>query len=1449
MENVSSGKIGRYEIIRVLGRGGMGEVVLAQDQNLGRRVAIKRPFKSAQADGLARFQVEAKAATLRHPNIPAVYEMGVHEDLPFIAMEYVEGETLEKIIESKQEVDLITKLSIIEQVCSALGYAHDNGIIHRDIKPANIIVQPDGTAKIIDFGIAKLADNDPNSGLTKASQLIGSLHYIAPERFYGGGKTDGRVDIFSAGVTLFELLTGKEPFTGGEATASFKIMNEAVTGLGQYLHDYPPALDEIIGKSLAKNPDDRYQTGEDFADALHEVIEELKHSRVSELFNDAERLTTERRFAPALELLDEAIKLDPAHTQARKLRKFVREHQERVRRAERLRECLLKSDEALLNGNFEEALNQLKDAWSLDQASVEIKNKIRELEEKKRRFEISAKALAEADKAKVRGDVTGALRIVTKGLEDDPENKKLLALNAALGRQMEIEAQRGRLLELQENAARALAVRDYDSADKFLGEAVAIDPSNPETDKLRRELARARELEQRRAVLEEIQLRANEFMRNDAYEQASDLLHRALERLPHETLLHRLKAEVDAEARKYDVRHIVDLAIAQANELFVNSPFEALAVLQKALDNIPGEERLVAYERSLRQQLETQRSEQLRAETVIKARELMTGRQFGKAIAVLESFQVEFGQNSDVDELLTFARDELVRQQRTEAVSRTLSEARTLIRDGRLDEAVRLLETGQEQTGDASVGALLAESRDQLAATARNLEALFKYVEQLRERDELDEAILLLQDQLAATPGNGNLQQLATSLFAERKQKQVSAIALRAAREAVRENAFKAALESLQTVVNAYGESAEITTAMQDVERQRSTHAAEVIRQSIESARSALLKKDPSGALEVLKTAAPFLEFADAQKQAELQRIGLSVKKALRQAGANTTPSVFDRQPIAQTNRRRIAVWAGIGAVVLAVGVITAVRLARPKTQFQIPKLPLNAIVRVDGVQQKVRLDGSIIAAVKPGIREISIIAPGCDNFVDSIQVEAGRALVDPVKLTCGIVPENQGTLTIPSILPADLTKVRAFVDGQSKGILTAGQSLRLDAGEHHLIYRADGYQDSKDHVVAISKGSVASDPVILEKVPAQSGTLLVHLQNGVTIARMYVNGRSKGEVRSGSRVSLAPATYNLRFESLGCASYEMPEINIDNATETPVDVTCIKVAGASGTLRANVDSVQRGSSFTLIWETQNAKSLQISGVGPVASPSGSRQITPTGPTTYVLTSNGQELAKYAIQVTEPPPPVKVAMFEVSPRSITAGESVNVTWHIENATSVQIPGLGPGNQAAQGTMNVPLTKTTTFQLVVNGQPLAQQSVEVHEAAPPSQKLGDAGGAGGTRPTLMTAEDLKPALRTYQSLLHSAPGKNCKEILAGAKLNATAQNTLNELARNWCSEAKSFTVEEKCAAQPGGSADAPTLSCQETIQVRPKDGESFPIVAQKVFQLKKTSEGHYKLSGW
>lgn len=1334
MEQVSTGKIGRYEILRVLGRGGMGEVLLAHDRDLGRRVAIKRPFASAMAEGLARFQVEAKAATLRHPNIPAVYEMGVQDDLPFIAMEYVEGESLEKIIDSKRDLDLITKLSIIEQVCSALGYAHENGIIHRDIKPANILVQPDGVAKIIDFGIAKFQD-DEGSGLTKASQLIGSLHYIAPERFWGG-TVDGRADIFSAGVTLFKLLTGAEPFAGGEATASFKIMHEAHAPLSAYLHDYPPALDEVVTKSLAKNPEDRYQTGEDFADALHDVVEELKRTRVSELFDDAERLTTERRYVPALELLDEAIRLDPSNTQARKLRKLVREHQDRIRRAERLREYLLRADEALVSGNFDEALTSLKDAQNLDPASTEIKARIESTEGQKRRYERSAKALAEAEQTRLRGDAVGAMRIVTKALEEDPENKKLVAAGAVLERQLESEAQRSKLLGLIESAASAMASKDLDGAEKLLAVASEIDASNADVDKLRRELARIKETEQRRAALEEIEARVHEFVRTEAYDQASDLLNRALEKLPNETMLHRLKAAVDSESRKYEVKRLSEEAIARARDLFAASPVEALSVLQKALERMPGEERLVAYERVLRQELESQRSEQVRESTVSKARELLAVEEFQGAIDVLETYQMEFGHQSDIDGLLAFARGEQATHRHAESVSRCMSNARTLIREGRLDEAANILESGIEQTSDKSLSVLLEEVRQQKATQARKLSALQNRVSALRGRGEYDEGIRLVQEQLATTPGDAALKKLLAALEEEKKRQELTRRAMEAAKEAGEKNEFAGALESLRAVSVAYGESDELARAAQEIEQRRSAHAREEVARSIESARAALLEKNLQAALDNLKQSTPMLEYVDQQLQADWQRLGQAVKRALQDSGATGSHAVFDQQlaDIAQTKPRRLRLLAAaIGGLIVitltATFVISKLRTPIPspsQAEIQFPKVPSDAQISVDGVVEKPGPTGSIIAAVKPGHHEIRVIRNGFEPFSDAIDVAQGQTVREDFQLT-PLPPAGVATGTIAVFPQSDLPNVRVFINGQLKGEKHAGEKIMLPVGTYRVRYGWPGYQDSKEHVIQIAQSTDLQDHVILDKLAAAQ----------------------PGQAR---------------------ATPGQPQAVSIQSPEKPAPALVTPVL-PSGKLDISSTSIERGQSVTLTWQVGNASSVEITDVGTVAL-QGSRQVYPT-------------------------------------------------------------------------------KSTVYQLVANGSPVAEQSVEVHDApkvqptpASSSQVKAPAPVQEPAGPDKATLESALGA--SYEAVFARASGKSGKDCKAA--FNSAYGGKLRDF-NSWCDLAKGFTPSEQCN-QVGGTADAPTLTCLEKVSVRSKDGGSqeFPQ-QQKIFHFSKGADGNWRVSGW
>ncbi|MGC2639453.1 MAG: protein kinase [Acidobacteriaceae bacterium] len=1200
MPDVSAGRIGRYEILKVLGRGGMGEVLLAQDENLGRRVAIKRPLKSAVEEGLARFQVEARAATLRHPNIPAVYEMGEQDGLPYIAMEFVEGRNLKEIIDSGEPVDLMTRLNIIEQVCSALGYAHQNGIIHRDIKPANIIVQSDGVAKIIDFGIAKIQDTEGSTALTQTSQVIGSLHYIAPERFKGG-HFDGRSDIFSAGVTLFKFLTGEEPFTGGAATASYKIVNEEHKPLSNYLRDYPPVLDEIIAKSLAKNPEDRYSTAEDFADALHEVIEDLKHSRVTVLFNDAERLTTERRFVPALELLDEAIRLDPSNTQVRKLRKFVREHQERTRREERLRECLIRADEALAANQFDDALAQLKEAQSIDNASTEVQSRIKEAQDRKRRYDIGVRALTDAEAARARGDVTGAQSIITRALAEDPENKRLSAAREILAREAEHAARQARITELLTQARSAVAARSLASAEKLIGDAEALDPANVDADALRREIARIREQEQRRAILQEIETRIREFIRTNAYEPATELLNRALEKLPNDSTLLRLRMEVETAGRKFGAKVFVETTIAQARELFPSSPLEALSAVQKALEQMPGEERLVNYELSLRKDLETLRSEQLHADTVAKAREFLHARQFEKAIGVLESFQIEFGGGADVDQLLTLARTEREAAERSAVIERSTSEARNLMRNGSFDEAIALLGGATKQTGDTTLSSLLQQARDQQAAFTRKIEALRKRVENLRSTGAYDEAFGLIQEQLALSPGLRILQDLAQAIGAEREVREATARALDEAKAAAGKHDFTAALESLDAVQRAYGDSPQLAAGIADLEKQRAAWALESVNNSIESARAALLRKDATAALESLQSSAPHLEFVDAKVQADWQRIADSTRQALERAGAAT--GTLDRTLTLVHPRRKssVALIVSLAAVLLAaIGVLiwkflTPAAAPIAPTRIVFAGAPPGAsIILNGGTPRTADANGSLQVTIAPGTYEVQVNASGFEPWKDTIEVGKGVTMGEKVNAQ-RLPPAGAKTGDLALLLEGGLPRVRVIIDGKNYGTRTADDKISLPVGTYSVKYHEDGYQDSLEHTVQIAQGSTYQDAVNLQKQVQTPPQPVTHQPAPTNAAK---------QTQSAPPVAPTPAP-------------------------APASVP-------TGTLDVSSNSIEQGQSVTLSWRTANAANVEISGIGPVA-PSGTAPVQPQSSTTYVLKANGNLVAQQSVEVHSKP--------------------------------------------------------------------------------------------------------------------------------------------------------------------------------------------------------------------
>ena len=266
--------LGRYQIERELGKGAMGVVYGGKDPKIGRIVAIKTMALSAEfeADELKeakeRFFREAETAgRLTHPNIVTIYDAGEEHDLCYIAMEFLKGKDLTPFTKQPNLLPPEKVLSIVERVADALGYAHSMGIVHRDIKPANIMYEPEGdTAKVTDFGIARITD----SSRTKTGMVLGTPSYMSPEQL-AGKRIDGRSDLFSLGVMLYQMLSGRLPFEGESMTQlMFAIANTAHPPIRQFNAALPEWIEEVIDRALAKDFEKRYQTGAEFAEAIRQ---------------------------------------------------------------------------------------------------------------------------------------------------------------------------------------------------------------------------------------------------------------------------------------------------------------------------------------------------------------------------------------------------------------------------------------------------------------------------------------------------------------------------------------------------------------------------------------------------------------------------------------------------------------------------------------------------------------------------------------------------------------------------------------------------------------------------------------------------------------------------------------------------------------------------------------------------------------------------------------------------------------------------------------------------------------------------------------------------------------------------------------------------------------------------------------------------------------------------
>ena len=381
-------KIGKYDIVEELGRGGMGVVYKGHDGLMERDVAIKvmADLMLSVPEIRERFFREARTAgKLSHENITVVFDVGEDEGRPYIVMEYLTGSDLAEMLEKREPIPFLQKLDFAIQICRGLSYSHAHDIVHRDIKPQNIRIVGNGRVKIMDFGIARSV----TSTMTTTGAVIGTPYYMSPEQIQGR-HVDKRSDIFSFGVLFYELLTGRKPFTGDVPTAvMFKIVYDPPPPLDDEQIDHRGGLRDIVMKTLAKDPDQRYQDLAEVADALENIVSDLRsaerkkleqmRARLGKMIAESRSLLKGNKFRRARDIVEQAAQMDPANTEVARLRSEIASAEEREAKRVYIEERLTGARRAHEGKDLQKALTLLQEILKVEPAHSEALRLSREV--------------------------------------------------------------------------------------------------------------------------------------------------------------------------------------------------------------------------------------------------------------------------------------------------------------------------------------------------------------------------------------------------------------------------------------------------------------------------------------------------------------------------------------------------------------------------------------------------------------------------------------------------------------------------------------------------------------------------------------------------------------------------------------------------------------------------------------------------------------------------------------------------------------------------------------------------------------------------------------------------------------------------------------------------------------------------------------------------------------
>ena len=571
-----------------------------------------------------------------------VHDFGEQDGAPYLVMEYLKGTNLQDLIR-QNSLSLLEKIEIMSEVANGLQCAHERGIIHRDVKPANIMRLANGSVKIMDFGIARIA-TDTTHQLTQTGFIIGTLTYMSPEQF-NGAPADPQCDIFAYGVTFYELLTGKNPFASphtGETIS--RIMNSEPPLVSSCIPGCPEGLDRIVKATLAKNREARYSSLSDVVLDAKPIILELQRGQAGHLYSQASQLFTAGQLDSAQAAVRKVLDCDPVHTAARHLRTQIEQALHRRDDAGRAGSLLDKAEKELRNRQWQDAETTLNKIRQFGLSDPQFKTRLEKADAQIEQVKRAERMLITAREELGNQHLTEAFRLVSEVLGSDPANQTGKDLLQEVRDGM---AQRENRRRLQEEIARAEGLLLIGEAEQALALVTEIEKRHPDSSEVW-------------------------ALRGRAEAQHAEEIHK---------------------------RRLADGA-AEAKALLRNGKLEsALAKINELLSDFPSHGELKALQRHAMERLAAERRASQIAQLKADAARLIERQEYDQAIRALEAGVAKLGDDGELTRLLQSAIAGKAAEERNVAVSQVAVEAGELRRQGKLDEALNALQRGIQAWG------------------------------------------------------------------------------------------------------------------------------------------------------------------------------------------------------------------------------------------------------------------------------------------------------------------------------------------------------------------------------------------------------------------------------------------------------------------------------------------------------------------------------------------------------------------------------------------------------------------------------------------------------------------------------------------------------------------------------------------------------------------------------